>query len=438
VDLTRRDTLRLATLLGALVPLAGCDHRQPSVPPAAGPAHIELAAADIGRSPGDPARAAAAAASVHALGAGLYDALAAGPGNVAVSPCSVAVALAMTAHGARGRTAAELLDVLAVDHLAGLDEGLAALTSHVEGLAGPVDTGAQRPAVIELAAANALFGQVGTRWEPGFLDALARWYGAGMQLVDLEHDAATARRLVNRWTSGQTHGRIPEIVPVGGLDALTRLVLVDTLYLEAPWAEPFEQGQTGDRAWELDDGTTVGVPMMSLVSSATAWGSGDGWQALRLLYAGGGLAMTVVLPDRGRMDDVASLVAGGGLPRVLASVEHRPVQLTLPRWRFRSTTPLAEVLAGLGMPSAFDPRRADFSGMTPDERLHVGAVWHQTFIAVDEHGTEAAAATAVELRATSAVLPELHVDVDRPFLFVVHDVEHGTPLFLGRVTDPRG
>lgn len=436
--MTRRDTLRLAALLGALVPLAGCDHRQPSVPPTVGPPHIDLARADLGRSPGDPERAPAAAASVHAAGAGLYDALAGHAGNLAFSPYSVAVTLAMTAHGANDGTLTEMLEVLGVDHLGELDEGMAALTQHVDGLAGPVDTGSERPAAIELSAANGLFGQAGIRWEPSFLDALARWYGAGMRLVDLEHDAATARRLVNAWTAEQTHGRIPDIVPAGGLDALTRLVLVDALYLKAPWAEPFEPGQTGDRAFGLADGTTVGVPMMSLASSSTALGSGNGWQALRLLYAGGGLAMTVVLPDEGRMAEVATLVAAGGLPRILASVEHRPVQLTLPRWRFRSTTPLADVLAGLGMPSAFDPRRADFSGMTHDERLHVGAVWHQTFVAVDEHGTEAAAATAVELRTTSAVLPDVHVDVNRPFLFVVHDVEHGTPLFLGRVDDPRG
>ncbi|MFC4785657.1 serpin family protein [Nocardioides sp. MAHUQ-72] len=441
MDLSRRDALRLAALLGALVPLAACDHDPPSVPPRMAPVRLELARSVVGRSPGDPEAAPAAAASVHALAAGLFDAVVAGPGNIALSPYSVAVALAMTANGARGRTAAEMLDVLGSGRgsggIEGLDEGLAALTQHVEGLAGPVDDGSEHPPEIELTAANELFAQVGNDWEEAFLDALARWFGAGVRLVDYGRDPEAARGLVNGWTAEQTHERIPEILPAGAVDRLTRLVLVDALYLKAPWAEPFNEARSGDRAFELDDGTVTAVPTMSGALTSAALGAGDGWQAIRLLYAGGGLAMTIVLPDRGRKGEVTELVLRGGLPRILASVEQQPLELGLPRWTFRSTTPLTDVLAGMGMPSAFDPRRADFSGMTRDERLHVDAVLHETFVAVDEHGTEAAAATAIVMGATSAQVPVEEVYVNRPFLFVVHDVQHGTPLFLGRVDDPR-
>lgn len=437
MELTRRDTLRLAALLGALVPLAACDHRQPSVPPTQGPLQLELAGSRLRRSPGDPEAAPAAAASVHALAAGLFGALATGSGNRAFSPYSVAVALTMTANGAHGRTAREMLEVLGAAHLTGLDEGLDALTQQVEALAGPVDDGSEDPPEIELSAANAVFGQRDVRWEDDFLDALARWFGTGMRVVDYQRDPEGVRRLINEWTSDQTHERIPEIIPADVLDRLTRLVLVNALYLKAPWAEPFIKEQTKDLAFTLDDGTTVGVPTMTVALGSAALGSGDGWQAIRVLYAGGGLAMTVVLPDRGRMDDVLALVARGGLPDVLASVEHASVELFLPRWTFRSTSPLTDVLPGLGMPTAFDPDHADFSGMTRDERLYVSAVLHETFVAVDEDGTEAAAATAVVMR-TSALVPEEQVYVDRPFVFVIHDVQHGTPLFLGRVDDPRG
>jgi serpin B len=437
VDLTRRDTLRLGALLGALVPLAGCDHREPSVPPTQGPMRIELAGSRLRHLPGDPEAAPAAAASVHALAAGLYGVLAARPDNVAFSPYSVAVALAMTANGARGRTAREMLGVLGADDLTGLDEGLDALTQQVEALAGPVEDGSEDPPEIELSAANAVFGQRDVRWEEGFLDALARWFGTGMRVVDYARDPDTARRLVNAWTSGQTHDRIPEIVPAGVLDRLTRLVLVNALHLKAPWAEPFVEDQTRDLAFELDDGSVVGLPTMTAALASAALGTGDGWQAIRILYAGGGLAMTVVLPERGRMDDVLTLVTGGGLPDVLASVEHASVELFLPRWTFRSTSPLTDVLPTLGMSTAFDPDRADFSGMTRDAHLYISAVLHEAFVAVQEQGTEAAAATAVVMGETAALLPDAQVYVDRPFLFVIHDVAHGTPLFLGRVTDPR-
>jgi serpin B len=111
------------------------------------------------------------------------------------------------------------------------------------------------------------------------------------------------------------------------------------------------------------------------------------------------------------------------------------VQLALPKWEFRTQAPVADVLAAMGMPTAFDPLAANFSAMTKQEQLYISAVAHEAFIAVDEAGTEAAAATAVVIGTTS--MPEYQeVVADRPFLFVIHDVEHGTPLFLGRVSDP--
>ena len=110
------------------------------------------------------------------------------------------------------------------------------------------------------------------------------------------------------------------------------------------------------------------------------------------------------------------------------------LHLRLPRWRFRQQAGLDEHLAALGMPTAFDPARANFSGMTAEAALFISAVLHEAFIAVNEEGTEAAAATAV-MMSSSAPTP-VRIIVDRPFLFVIHDVETATPLFIGRVDDP--
>ena len=153
-------------------------------------------------------------------------------------------------------------------------------------------------------------------------------------------------------------------------------------------------------------------------------------------YAGRALAMTIVLPEPGRLADVEAAMADGGLAEMLDSVRPAEVAISLPRWTFRTEAPLKDTLTALGMPTAFVEGHADFSGMTTEERLFIAAVLHQTFIAVDEEGTEAAAATAVVMEAESMPQYEPFV-ADRPFLFVIHDVEHGTPLFLGRVADPR-
>jgi len=433
--ISRRGVL-LAAGGGALLSACGSDPgRPPADPGVVRPSDVALVSSDVKRAEGLTAAVPDAVGALHLLGAGLYAELAGSSVNLALSPYSVAVALAMTQNGARGQTLDEMSAVLGGVDPGRLNGGLNALTRHVESLAGTQEKQDGKKAEIALRAANTLFGEVSTRFEADFLDTLAREYGAGLQAVDYVNDFEAARLAINDWTSERTEGRITDLIPEGVLNELTRLVLVNALYLKAPWEKPFEKEVTVDGDFHLLDGSTVSVPMMSLETRSGLLGSGDGWQALQMPYAGRKLVMTVVLPDEGRLPDVEGELAGGGLPAMLASVRPAEVAVTLPRWTFRTEAPLKDTLTALGMPTAFDKVRADFSGMTAEEKLFIAAVLHQTFIAVDEEGTEAAAATAVVAEAVSA--PQfVPFTADRPFLFAIHDVEHGTPLFLGRVADP--
>ncbi|WP_346387317.1 serpin family protein [Nocardioides sp.] len=439
--LTRRDLMRSLSLaaLAVTVPglVAGCSSDDPGRPgDPGGSTDLELVSSDVKRSDGDLAAVPDAVASIHTLGAGLYAQGSSVSGNLALSPYSVAVALALTLNGARGATLDEMLAVLAADDTEGLNGGLNALTQEVEALAGKHRRLDGSTDDVALDSANALFGQRGVDWQKDFLDTLAREYGAGMQTVDFETATESARGVINDWTADRTHDRIEEIIPPDVLDPSTRLVLVNALYFKAPWFEPFEKGATSDRPFHLEDGSVVRVPTMTAGLASTSYGTGDGWQAVRMTYAGNDLAMTVVLPDKDRLADVEAAVGGGELASILGSVQPTSVSLSLPRWTFRTATALNEALAALGMRIAFGGG-ADFSGMTTEADLYVAAVLHQVFIAVDEDGTEAAAATAVAMDEMSAMLPGASVVVDRPFLFVIHDVAHGTPLFVGRVVDPR-
>ncbi len=442
--LSRRDTLRLlglAALATSVPALAACGSDSATGDTGdMGAGDMELVSSDVRRAPGDPASITPVVAALHGLAGCLYGRIAGEDGNLALSPYSVAVALAMTANGAAGTTAEEMGHVLGLGDgldLATYNEGLGALTQAVEGLAGSFPRSDDDPAVIALDSANALFGDRSTAWRAAFLDALARSYGAGMRVVDFVDDTEGARQAVNTWTAEQTHDKIPEILPQGVVDAMTRLVLVNALYFKAPWATEFEPSLTADGPFHRAGGDTVDVPMMHGEIRGAGYGRGPGLTAVRLPYYGTTLAMTIVLPDDGRLADVEGSVAAGGLGEMLAAGGPADVRLTLPRWTFRSTTALNDVLSGLGMPTAFTDQ-ADFGPMTDDGTdLFIGAVLHQTYVAVDEHGTEAAAATAVGMQVTS--MPQyVDVTVDRPFLFVIHDVEHGTPLFLGRVADPVG
>jgi serpin B len=146
--------------------------------------------------------------------------------------------------------------------------------------------------------------------------------------------------------------------------------------------------------------------------------------------------MTLVLPDQGRMSEVERVLTSGGIAEMLSAGQRAMLDLRLPRWTFRTQARLKDVLQQLGMPTAFDSHRADFRPMTEqDLDLYLAAVVHEGFVAVDEEGTEAAASTAVVMNETSAPITE-PFHVDRPFLFAIHDIDHGAPLFLGRVDDP--
>jgi serpin B len=385
----------------------------------------------------DPAAAAGAAEPVRAFTADLYRRLSGSTGNVVCSPYSVAVALAMTRNGAGGRTAEEMDRVLHAPGLQQLNGGLGALEVLLEKRSGPVRRADGSAAKVELHVANSLWGQRGLAWQVAFLDALARYYGTGMRLVDYVKDAERARAQINGWTSTQTRGKIDQLLPEGVLDDLTRLVLVNAVYLKAPWEHPFPKPLTGILPFTRADGSTVSVPTMRTTIRGARYARGDGWEAAELRYAGNGLAMTVILPDRGNLQALENDLDGDRIVRILRSPQRvGAVDVRLPKWRFRTRARLDSTLEALGMPTAFTRGAADFTGMTTQAELFISAVLHEAFVAVNEAGTEAAAATGVVVSVTSAGPTPVPMIVDRPFLFLIHDTATSMPLFLGRVTDP--
>lgn len=403
---------------------------------ATGATDFELVRSGVARSAaGATPSAPAVAALAGFTGRTVARALGEAPGNLVCSPFSVALALGMTANGARGATQSELLHVLGDLTMADLDAGLAALTALVESRRGERRKADGNTAQIDIEVANSVWGQAGTAWEQGFLDELARWFDAGMHQVDFVAAAEAGRQRINAWTSERTRGKIVDLVPPGAIGALTRLVLVNAVYLKAPWELPFERHLTAAGPFTTAAGTTT-VQFMRHALDGIPAGRGAGWTAATLPYAGRELGMTLVLPDEPTPSRWAPWLAGGGLAEVLAGLAPGSVHLTMPRWTFRTGLRMRGLLSALGMPTAFDEARADFSGMTRSERLLVDEVFHQGYVAVDEQGTEAAAATAVVMRVVAAPAQPLTLVLDRPFLFVVHDLATRAPLFVGVVADP--
>ncbi|HEY0772847.1 MAG TPA: serpin family protein, partial [Nocardioidaceae bacterium] len=241
--LTRRDLFRtmLVAGLGAtgLASLTSCGDSNG----AAGA--VGLAASDVRRAPGALQELPAVVAAVQAFTADLYAAAAAeGTDNLVLSPYSVAIALAMTRNGALGRTGREMDDVLHAPGIDSLNGGMNELTRRIEALAREHELPDGETAEVAMSVASSLWGQQDLTWEQEFLDVLAREYGAGMRLVDYVGDAENARGLINAWTADRTGDKIPELVPEGVLDNLTRLVLVNAIHFKAPWDTPFEEERT--------------------------------------------------------------------------------------------------------------------------------------------------------------------------------------------------
>jgi serpin B len=369
---------------------------------------------------------AASAAPDDLFGADLYRALG-GTGNLVFAPASIAAALGMTLLGARGDTATQLAATLHLakpqDAAAGLLETCALLDSLAAG-------------DLTLRAPNTMWVQSGLPLQADFTAALAQAACAQLRVADFAAAAGPVQQQINDLIAEQTAGKITGLIPPGVITRATRLVLASAIYLKAAWTHPFPPGATQDAPFHPEPGTGRQVPTMRL-RERLRYLRGDGYQVVELPYAGQRLGMVIVLPD-GPLAPVESRLGRDGLARLLAGLAPHQVTLALPRFRVTSQFSLAPALTALGMPLAFTSR-ADFTGITTAEPLHISDVVHQAYLDVDEQGTEAAAATAVVIRAAARVMmpdPPVEMTVDRPFLFAITELASGRPLFLGRVTDP--
>ena len=363
---------------------------------------------------------------------------ASGAGNAIVSPVSVWEALAITHAGARGATAAEIARVL------GMPDDRAAIAAASERLR---ETLSQvRSEKIALDVANRLWVQHGKRLDGEFTGLLEQKFGAGAGIVDFAGGTEPARQEINRWVGDHTAKKIDELLKPGVLSPLTRLVLTNAVYMKAAWATPFDKAATAPEPFTLAPGTTADVPFMHRSARLAAGKVGEGEKAATVCeipYAGGQLAMLVIVPDAA--DGLAAVL--GGLDgksvagwRQAGVLRPRQVNLALPKWTARKPLSLNAALASMGMKKAFAAGVADFSGIDGTRDLFVSAVVHEGFVDVSEEGTEAAAATGVVIGVRSALPPQeepLEVRADRPFAWAVVHQGTGAMLFAGVVTDPR-
>lgn len=376
----------------------------------------------------------------NAFALDLYHAVGDEAENLFFSPYSISVALAMTWAGARNQTEAQMADTLHFNFSPGklhsLYNEMDLDLSHRN-----ANDPENSEKYLKLNICNEVWGQRDYSFLDTYLDTLMIHYGAGIRLVDFANHPEQSRLDINDWVAEKTENKIEDLLSPGDITDMARLVLTNTIYFNASWGLPFDPDQTYDGVFYLEDGATVTTPMMIPAAGSGKNGEsfaafeGSGYKAVALPYYNTIFSMIIVLPDAGTFESFEQGFDTSTLDEIVNHLEERDVALRMPAFECESRFNLSDTLSEMGMPDAFIPEVADFSGMDGTLKLFISKVIHQATITLDEAGTEAAAATAVIMELTAAPNP-LEINVNRPFIYMIRDNQTGMILFLGRVKIP--
>jgi serpin B len=362
----------------------------------------------------------------------MYGALKGEKGNLFFSGPSVREALGIAYLGARNNTASEMSKALRIDS----DLGKSADFAKTE----IADFNAAK-GTANLSIANRLWANKSYQPKAAFTQLASRGYGASLEPLDFQNAPDPSRVTINDWVAKQTNDKIKDLLPAGSIEAKTRLVITNAIWFKGNWEHAFQNGGTQDADFFVDGANATKTPMMHQ-TSYYGIASVDGATMLEMKYEKSDLAMDVLLPDsKTGLSAVEDKVVANGIGAWTSRLGSGKVAVTFPKFTMTWTKSMKEPLVRMGMPSAFDDNKADFTGIADpaatDGPLVISDVFHKAFVAVDEKGTEAAAATGVVMvHVTSLETPRTFV-ADHPFMFVIRDTKQNRVLFTGRVTNPK-
>jgi len=346
--------------------------------------------------------------------------------NVFISPASIFVALSMTYQGAGNETKEEMAEVLGYADIP-MDELNRANADLLTVLDRP-DEG------VNLNLANSIWKRQELDFYEEFLESNQQYYDAEVQALDFNDPQAS--ETINSWVEEKTEGKIEDIVD-DDIDPDTVMFLINALHFEADWTEPFDPDHTQDRTFNLPDGESTEVPMMYR-DDEMQYLETDEFQAVRLPYGENKrVGMYVFLPaEEVEQKDFVNQLSAENWDSWLSEFDEQEGILHLPKFEMEYELDLRDHLINMGMDTAFDESRANFENMRPiPPNLYLKSVQHKTFVETDEKGTEAAAATSVEVGIESAT-EQFQMEVNRPFFFTIYDDVTQTILFMGHINNP--
>ena len=354
-------------------------------------------------------------------------------GNLFYSPYSISSALAMTYEGAKGQTAGEMKSVLHLpDNKETIRSDFVSINNEIN----------KEGKSYKLTSANALWVQKDYPFIKDYFDLVDNYYGGKATNLDFKTDTENSRITINKWVEDKTNDKIKNLIPEGILTPDTRLVLTNAIYFKANWSSQFYEESTYDADFKISNTNIVKIPTMHQTNELN-YGETDNLQILEMDYLGNDLSMLIILPKDGDLNAVENSLDVSNFAEWKKDMGVEEVEVSIPRFKFETKYFMADDLKEMGMPTAFNPDLADFSGMwnrQNDENLYISEVIHQAFVNVTESGTEAAAATAVVMMVGSAgpepVIKPKIFKADHPFIFIIQQKDTGNILFMGRVSDP--
>ncbi|XP_067272885.1 leukocyte elastase inhibitor-like [Pseudorasbora parva] len=367
----------------------------------------------------------------------LYRALSASnaEGNMFFSPLSVSAALAMVYLGARGETAKEMEKVLSFSSVSDVHSHFESLTSSIN----------SPSASYILKLANRLYGEKTFSFLPEYLESTLKLYHAELQAVDFIGAAEDSRKLINTWVEEQTENKIKDLLQPGMVTAMTRLVLVNAIYLKENWMHLFEARNTKEMPFKINQNESRPVEMMYQEQTFPIRSIPEhDLQVLELPYKNYELSMLILLPNETQdgSDPLLKLESELTLDKLLDWTKSDKmstridVKIYLPKFKVEFESSLSATLQRMGMSSVFEESKANLTGMSSQDGLFISEMIHKAFVNVNEEGTEATAATAVYLEG-SALVPETQIfRADHPFMFFIRHNPTNSIIFLGRFRGP--
>jgi serpin B len=341
--------------------------------------------------------------------------------NLFTSPMSVSMALGMTSNGARGVTQQ------AIDNTLGFG-GFA--QDEVNGYFNKLIT--ELPKVdpnTTLNIANSIWYKQGFTILPDFLKTGSSYFHAKIEALDFGNPSS--KTTINSWVSDQTRGKIPTIVDEISPDDI--MYLINAVYFKSVWDTKFDAAQTHNQAFYLPDNSTVQASFMQGKVNYKIY-SGSDASAIEIPYINNKFSMVIIQPGNGTLSNLIANLDTVSWHKWMAGLQQQNGEVIMPKFKFSYNILLNNPLTQLGMGNAFSDA-ADFSGINPAGGLRISKVQHKAFVAVDETGTEAAAATSVTI-ITTAIHVQPPVTIDHPFLFVIREMKTGLILFAGTVNNP--